>query len=168
MGGGSSVRRPAARVVIVSERDQVLLSRHVLEEGRSIWAAPGGALQHGESFEQAARRELWEETGLSGKDLGPCVWRRRHVFRFRGALYEAVERYFLLRTQEFEPAPAALEDYEVEDIAESRWWSADEIAAAGGETFAPRRFAALLGPVLAGDIPEAPIDIPEAPINVGT
>ena len=144
--------------MIVSERDRVLLFRHLLDKDRGIWFAPGGALHDGESFEQAAHRELWEETGLSGEDLGPCVWRRRHVFRFRDALYEAIERYFLLRTREFEPKPAALEDYEVGDIAESRWWSADEIAEASDETFVPRRLASLLEPILAGRVPDAPID----------
>ena len=83
----------------------------------------------------------------------------QHVFDLRGTLYEAVERYFLLRTREFDPKPAALDDYEVEDIAESRWWSADEIAAAGGETFVPRRLASLLSPILAGNVPDAPIDV---------
>ena len=142
-------------MVLVSEQDRVLLLRLLLDKDRHIWAAPGGGLRDGESFGQAARRELWEETGMTGEDLGPCIWRRRHVFRFRGALYEAVERYFLLRTREFDPKPAALDDYEVEDIAESRWWSADEIAAAGGETFV----ASLLEPILAGNVPDAPIDV---------
>ena len=158
MGGASPARRPTARVVIISERDRVLLSRHLLDEDHGMWFTPGGALNDGGSYEQAARRELWEETGLTVDGLGPCIWRRRHVFRFQSVLYEAVERYFLLRAREFEPTPAALEDYEVEDIAESRWWSADEIAAAGGETFAPRRLAVLLEPILAGRFPDAPID----------
>ena len=146
-------------MLIVSERDRVLLLRLLLDKDRiGIWVTPGGGLRDGESFEQGAVRELWEETGLSGEDLGPCVWRRRHVFRFRDALYEAIERYFLLRTREFEPTPAALEDYEVGDIAESRWWSADEIAEASDETFVPRRLASLLEPILAGRVPDAPID----------
>lgn len=146
--------------MIVNERGRVLLLKLLLDEpGASVWAAPGGALRDGESYEQAARRELWEETGLTGEELGPCIWRRRHVFRFRGDPYEAVERYFLLRTVEFDPKPAALEDYEVDGIAESRWWSVDEVAAAVGETFVPVCLACLLEPILAGNVPEAPIDV---------
>ena len=147
-------------MLLVSERDRVLLLRLLLHKDRiGIWVTPGGGLRDGESFEQGAIRELREETGLTRVSLGPYIWSRRHVFDLRGTLYEAVEQYFLLRTREFDPQPAALDDYEVEDIAETRWWSADEIAAAGGETFVPRRLADLLEPILAGSVPDAPIDV---------
>ena len=160
MGGAIPIRRPAARVLLLSERDRVLLLRCLLDRDRlGIWVTPGGALSNGETFEQGARRELWEETGLTGMSLGPCVWVRRHVFHLRGVLYEAAERYFLLRTREFEPDPAALDRAEVDDITESRWWSVEEIEAAVSEIFVPRRIAGLLGPILAGSVPNAPIDV---------
>ena len=112
----------------------------------------------GRASSNCAVRELREETGLTWVSLGPYIWSRRHVVDVRGTLYEAVEQYFLLRTRQFDPKPAALDDYEVDDIAESRWWSVDEIAAASNETFVPRRLAGLLEPILAGSVPDAPID----------
>ena len=58
------IDRPTARLIVLNERDQVLLLR--LEgESETFWMPPGGGLKAGESYEQAARRELREETQAS-------------------------------------------------------------------------------------------------------
>ena len=37
--------------------------------GSGTWAVPGGHLEFGESFEEAARREILEETGLNIRNI---------------------------------------------------------------------------------------------------
>ena len=63
--------RPALTVDVVvfaldSEDLQVMLIKRTLKRFAGSWALPGGFVHVGESLDQAARRELSEETGLRG------------------------------------------------------------------------------------------------------
>ena len=62
--GQSGPRRRAARVVVLDPLDRILLinaSDPLHRNGPGWWEIPGGGIDHGESTEDAARRELWEE-----------------------------------------------------------------------------------------------------------
>lgn len=41
------------------------------EKSRDTWECPGGHIDKGETPEQAAKRELWEETGATEFDIEP-------------------------------------------------------------------------------------------------
>ncbi|MAN62371.1 MAG: DNA mismatch repair protein MutT [Parvibaculum sp.] len=53
-----------ARVVVIDEKDRVLLVRHTYMSG---WYLPGGGVDRGETMRRAAERELWEEVGVTPK-----------------------------------------------------------------------------------------------------
>ncbi|MCB9471402.1 MAG: NUDIX hydrolase [Candidatus Obscuribacterales bacterium] len=53
-------------VVVLDDEGNILLVRHRKGKKRH-WVLPGGRLEHGESFEECARREMVEETGLEVK-----------------------------------------------------------------------------------------------------
>ena len=146
--------RPSGRVVLIDEQDRVLLFKW---ETLNVWITPGGGLKPGETYEEAALRELREETSLVVSELGPWVWSRSHVFRWNEMLYDAMERFFLLRTPHFQVSSEGMEPAEREEASVHRWWSLDELSSSK-EVFAPRRIAELLAPLVQGLIPGEPIE----------
>jgi len=118
------VLRLAARVLLIDEQERVLLLRANVGEG-DVWVTPGGALEPGETAEQAALRELREETGVENAELSLCVWTRVHHFEWGGKRYEQQERFFVARA----PSPLISLDNcgaeELQFLRGWRWWTAD-------------------------------------------
>lgn len=75
--GSRPLFAPGANILVTDEAGRLLLLEHG-DSGR--WTLPGGGLEPGESFETCARRELFEETGLTAARLEP-------VRLFAGAEY---------------------------------------------------------------------------------
>ena len=63
---------PAVSVAIVAD-DRILLVRRGRAPSRGWYAFPGGRVEAGETLEDAARRELFEETALTAGKLSPLV-----------------------------------------------------------------------------------------------
>jgi 8-oxo-dGTP pyrophosphatase MutT (NUDIX family) len=90
----SRVERPAARIVLQDGRGRVLLFRFDPAGRPPFWCTPGGAVDPGETYEVAARRELLEETGITA-DPGPQIARKMAEFvTLEGVPVVADERYF--------------------------------------------------------------------------
>lgn len=151
--------REAARAVVLDPASRVLLVRFEFPNA-GLWAAPGGGLDEGETHAQAIVRELTEETGLEDVELGPWIWRREHVFPFWDGSWDGqVERYVLVRTPAFEPAPRFTpEELATEFVTGMRWWTPEELAASD-ELFAPRRLPELVAALLRDGPPEEPVDV---------
>ena len=56
---------------------------------------PGGGLEGDETFEEAAVRELREETGITGVEIGPWIWLREKQVLIRDENVLKRERYHL-------------------------------------------------------------------------
>jgi len=137
------VARPAARILLVDGDGRVLMFRFVPGDRPPLWCTPGGAVDPGESYAAAARRELWEEVGLD-RDCGPEVAQRLVDFRtFEGVEVTADERYFRVDVDRCDVVPAALTSLEQRVLHSWRWFSPADLAAAD-EVFYPADLAALL------------------------
>jgi len=64
--GTSPLIMVGSGVIIYDKQQGILLQ---LRSDNHLWGIPGGALELGESLEDAARRELYEETGLIAESL---------------------------------------------------------------------------------------------------
>ena len=122
--------RDVARALLFDEGGRVLLVhwRDPLT-GREFLEPPGGAREPGETYEDALRREIAEETGIGGVEVGAFAAERRHEFTFGGRGYDRLERYYLCRVVRRERGETHLDPVEAEGIVGVEWWDVDDLGA---------------------------------------
>jgi ADP-ribose pyrophosphatase YjhB (NUDIX family) len=123
--------RQAARVVLLDPDDRVLLMRYDDDPPNGVhWSTPGGGLDAGESYPQAAIRELAEETGWTDVTLLGEIHRRSHVMTYASLLIRQHERLYLARTDQPCRTITGVADMHAADgIAAWRWWTVAELDA---------------------------------------
>ncbi|MGW1936960.1 NUDIX hydrolase [Streptomyces goshikiensis] len=156
-GGGP---RKVSRVILLDPEDRILLL-HGFEPGDPSddwWFTPGGGLEGAETREEAALRELAEETGIEDVELGPVLWHRYCSFPFDGRRWEQDEWYFLARTRTIraETVMGGLTELERRSVSGARWWTSEELLAAH-ETVYPTKLAGLLRTLLDVGPPGVPV-----------
>ncbi len=123
------VPRPAARILLVDGDGRVLLFRFATTDRPPFWCTPGGAVDPGEPYVEAARRELREETGIDA-DPGPEIAQRQVEFRtIEGVDVSADERWFRVEVDAFEVDPAGHTELERRVMTRWRWFTGDDLAA---------------------------------------
>jgi 8-oxo-dGTP pyrophosphatase MutT (NUDIX family) len=157
------LERDAVRVVLADAGGRILLF-HVLtpdEAPDGWWELPGGGIDPGESYLEAAIREIREETGLAldPGQVGPPSWRRDSTWRSRGLRRLQHEVVVLARVPSDRPevVDGGRTQQEVEDYVTARWWRPAEIALSR-ERFYPGRLPELLPAFLAGESIDEPFE----------
>jgi 8-oxo-dGTP pyrophosphatase MutT (NUDIX family) len=157
------LERDAVRVVLADASGRVLLFHVVTAEEApdGWWELPGGGIDPGESYLEAAVREIREETGLviDPAQVGQPAWRRDSTWRSRGKRRLQHEVVVLARVALEQPAvvDGGRTPEEVEDYVTARWWRVPEIVASRAR-FYPGRLPELLPRFLAGEVIDEPFE----------
>ena len=107
---------------VVFKDDRVLLVRRGQPPAKDHWAIPGGSVEIGETLQQAAEREIWEETGIRIRAAKPIY------------TFDVIERDESQGIRFHYVIVDLLADYVSgelsagDDAVEARWVSAEEIA----------------------------------------
>jgi 8-oxo-dGTP pyrophosphatase MutT (NUDIX family) len=145
------LERSAVRAVTLDSRGRTLLIRWPRPGGQPFWIAPGGGVEPGESDDAALHRELAEELGLAGRQLGPCIWTRDFVFPWRDKWWHQTERYRVVYAEPDELGHG-------EESENARWWTVEELEGTD-ELIAPARLGELLRDLAANGPPSEPVDV---------
>lgn len=109
---------PAVSVALMRD-DRVLLVKRGMAPSRGLYAFPGGRVEAGETLEEAARRELHEETGL---EAGPLT--RVAELLVGGAVGDPPVRYLL---QVFSASHVGGEPISASDAEEAAFFTLEEL-----------------------------------------
>jgi 8-oxo-dGTP pyrophosphatase MutT (NUDIX family) len=158
------VERRVVRLAVLDEGDRLLLFHGrdlTAPELGTWWELPGGGLEPGETYADAAIRELSEEAGILAQpnQVGAPSWRRSATFRYRGTRWINHERVLEVRLD----APGPEVDgggrvaFEKEDYFGFRWWPLEEVISSR-ERFYPGRLPKMLLRFLAGESIDEPFE----------
>ena len=156
--------RPSARILLLDDRERVLLYRGLglAKDSAPAWFTPGGGVRENEPVVHAAARELHEETGyrVSPERLGAVVATSEGHWRHAdGRLFYSFDSFFFLRAGRLEIDTSGMEELERSLIESHRWWTLPELRGTD-EWVIPLGLAEVLERLITGDLPGEPFVFP--------
>lgn len=154
--------RKSSRAIVLNKQNQIFLFRYTFDffaEEEFIWITPGGGLDEGESFEEALKRELFEELGMKLTEPAPFVFYRTPLYELKnGEKVRSEERFYLVRLDETVFSCTGWTESEKKRMTAEKWWSIEEIRQSE-EKFFSNDVVEILERISRGDIPKEPEEI---------
>jgi 8-oxo-dGTP pyrophosphatase MutT (NUDIX family) len=126
----------------------------LIRDSYQNWGFPKGHLESGERAEDAAVREVREETGIDNLALRGQIETIDWYFRFRGQLIHKVCHFYLMETTQ-----ASTNPQQAEGITACRWVSYDDaraaISYANARKVLARAHEMIVGPISTDESAEA-------------
>ena len=111
--------RPAVAVVVRRGDEILLIRQHRFIVDDYVWAIPSGGVEAGEALEDAARREVLEETGHAVRTL-------EHLMGFYASYGCGNQRFEVFLADDPEP----LDDgHDLNEVIATRWFSREAVVA---------------------------------------
>lgn len=163
--------RPTVRLFLLDPQDRLLLFRvrdpsvrdpndpTDTDPDRIFWVTPGGGVEPGETFPQAALREIVEETGILNPTLGPLIGTREKLLLINGKPVLGQEEYYVARVPTAEIWIEGMNAAERATVLGPRWWTAEELRATTEMMF-PETIPSLMPTILTATEGFTPIVIP--------
>ena len=160
--------RHSIKIILLNETDELLLmhiddpqTKGVGEDYKGpFWTMIGGQIEPGETVLEASARELFEETGISGKDInfGPIVWFGEYDLILYGTPTHIKQQFIVARTKQKTPSLANLTQAEAKIVKQLAYFSLHDIINSD-EIIYPILLPDYLPDIIAGKYPEEPIEI---------
>lgn len=160
--------RVSVKVLLLNDRNELLLlcaddPKTTQADGKyngPFWFLVGGEIEEGESFQEAALREIDEEVGLKKSDieLGPVVWFGEYDLILNGVLTHLKQTFIVARTKSKKVFFNNLTAWEKSTLKKVEWFSLEKMHKTC-EAIYPASLKQHLPDIIEGKYPQKPFKI---------